>query len=745
MHKVNLTFYNNVIYFLIGFTSIIAQVIYIREFLIAFHGNELTIGLFLAFWLIWIALGSILYKNFFIQVSDYYKLIAIFLIIIAMILPLTVYFIRVLRTLFITLPGESPGCLPVMVTSALIISPICLLSGGFFALASKSYSKDSALATSTVYKYEAIGSAIGGAILSFFLLGNLNSFQLMLFLSFLNVSLAFTLFWYQISKAVKIILIFLCVGFVTVSGNLGTELHLQTTLMFWKDFTFVESKDSVYGHISVIDVGGEKSIYSNNNKIMSSGDIESAEELVHYVLLQHINPQNILVIGSTHPSAFIEIMKYKSLKKIDYVALDPVITELSKKYFSKTWQQIKRDNRLKLVNIDGRAFTNKTKNKYDVIILNAGDPVNANINRFYTFEFFEKIKNILSGNGIFTFQLSSAENYINDELAQFLRVMQKTLKTAFKNVGTIPGETIHYFAAKENNILNLKPDFIVSQLKNREINNKYINENYLYFKLLPERRQELEILIEPNPATNINEDFHPIAFFLNLVFWSSQFSSKITGSFKILYNISFKDFILIVVFLMLLIFTIYLFKRKQAKIQYSLKLVVLFLGIILITSELLVVLGFQSIYGYVYNQIAVLIGVFMAGIAFGSNIFLRQKEETKMKYWYSLVFFQIVLAFIPITILLVINIESYFLIFTMTFITGSVGGYIFPLVSKLYFSGSQNIGIIYGLDILGGMIGTLIMGLFCIPLFGFINAAMILLVINLFVALMVFIITKEIS
>ena len=117
---------------------------------------------------------------------------------------------------------------------------------------------------------------------------------------------------------------------------------------------------------------------------MSSGNESTAEELVHYAMLQHSNPEKILVIGSSHPDAFAEILKHKSVKKIEYVALDPVITEMSQKYFVESWQLVQ--DKINLINQDGRYYINHTANEFDIIILNIGDPLNANINRFYTIE-----------------------------------------------------------------------------------------------------------------------------------------------------------------------------------------------------------------------------------------------------------------------------------------------------------------------------------------------------------------------
>jgi spermidine synthase len=738
MNNVNQKFYNTVIYFLIGFTTIIAQVIFIREFMIAFYGNELTIGIILAFWLGWIAIGSISFNKLFRNVTDYTKLISIFLLFISILLPLTVYFIRIGRTIFTSVPGELPGILYIILTAAFILAPVCLIGGAFFALAAKSHSKDNAFATSIVYKYEAIGSAVGGLLLSFVLLDNLNSFQIMLFLSFINTFLAFTLLWSRLAKNVKLIVVFLCIAFVTISGHLGKELHLFTTLEYWQNYKFIESKDSVYGHVSVIEIDGAKSIYSNGMKVMSAGDATIAEELVHYVLLQHDNPQNILIIGSTHPDIFPEILKYKSVKKINYVDLDPVITEMSLKYFAESWDLNKTNERINLINQDGRFYINQSKDKFDVIILNVGDPLNANINRFYTIEFFEKIKSSLSPFGIFTFQLSSSENYLSKDLTKILKVVNNSLKKVFGDVKIIPGETIHFFASKENVVLSPDADVLIEQLNTREVVNQFVNEYYLHFKLLPERIQEVESQIEPDNSTITNHDFQPVAYFFNLVFWSSQFSPTYGSISEFISNISFSLFLTLIIVLLLLLFIIISIKRKKNAIQQNMKIAVFIMGLSLITTELIVLLGFQAIYGYIYNQMAALIGFFMAGIALGSGFFLKQKNKNTSTNLFRLTIVQIILGILPIIVFVIFKIESIILgqilIFLITFICGAIGGYHFPLVSKIYFSDSQNVGILYGLDILGAMIGTIIFGVICIPLYGFLNVAFMILILNTIVA-----------
>ena len=49
----------------IGFTSIAAQVLLMRELVVIFYGNELSLGVMLGVWLFWTAVGSGLLAEIF--------------------------------------------------------------------------------------------------------------------------------------------------------------------------------------------------------------------------------------------------------------------------------------------------------------------------------------------------------------------------------------------------------------------------------------------------------------------------------------------------------------------------------------------------------------------------------------------------------------------------------------------------------------------------------------------------------
>ena len=66
---------------------------------------------------------------------------------------------------------------------------------------------------------------------------------------------------------------------------------------------------------------------------------------------------------------------------------------------------------------------------------------------------------------------------------------------------------------------------------------------------------------------------------------------------------------------------------------------------------------------------------------------------------------------------------------------GALGGYEFGLATDIFFSGAQapraNLGLLYGVDLIGACLGALVASAFLVPLFGFLKAATFIAVVNL--------------
>ena len=123
------------VFLAIGFGETVGQVVLIRELLVNFQGNELSLGIVLACWFIMIAFGSWglgrLAGKFKSQASTF----VFTLILYAFVFPLQILFARSANTILGVSAGETAGLFHIFYTSLLVLTPLCLLHGFQFPLA----------------------------------------------------------------------------------------------------------------------------------------------------------------------------------------------------------------------------------------------------------------------------------------------------------------------------------------------------------------------------------------------------------------------------------------------------------------------------------------------------------------------------------------------------------------------------------------------------------------------------------
>ena len=71
----------------------------------------------------------------------------------------------------------------------------------------------------------------------------------------------------------------------------------------------------------------------------------------------------------------------------------------------------------------------------------------------------------------------------------------------------------------------------------------------------------------------------------------------------------------------------------------------------------------------------------------------------------------------------------------LALIAGLMGGYQFPLASRIYFAHANNSnrspGMLYGLDLVGACLGAVALSAYLLPVYGFLRTAMLMAVVNL--------------
>jgi spermidine synthase len=686
---------------LIGFTAVIAQIVLLRELMVVCSGNEISLGLMLANWLLWTALGSALAGPLAARTGRPRALLAGLECLLAAAFPLAVFAVRSARGVLGYLPGEILGPAPMFLISFVTLSLFCFLSGGLFPVAAR------LLAAGEVYLLEAVGSGAGGLLAGLALILYLTPFQIAALVAVLNVLAAAGL---TRRVAVLALLVF---PFAL------PRLETLSLARLWRGFDLAAVRNSVYGNLAVVRTEGGASLYENGLVIFNVPDRAAAEEAVHYALFEHPAPRSLLLIGGGVNGSAIEALQHPGLESVDYVELDPAIFDVARVHFPREWAALAGDARVRVHQSDGRLFLKTAARRFDVIVVNLPDPETAQLNRFYTVEFFREAAGSLTAGGVLALQLQASENYISPALADFLRCIHKTLREVFPEVAAIPGETVHFFAATAPGTLVPDAGGLLARLRARQLRTRYVREYYLPFRMAPDRMRDLEEQIRPQPATPVNRDFAPVAYYFDMALWSTRFRGHSGSLWRALAGGA-------AAILTVLAIRAWRARRMQAGVGFC----VAAMGFTLIGLEMLLLLGFQAIYGYVYHQLAILIAAFMAGIALGSWRAVRHPPARALR---AVLLTQAAAAVAPLALYLVfealppLTISGQVVFPALALACGALGGYQFPIASRLF--GSP--GTLYALDLAGSCAGAILFSAWLVPLFGFLKTAGLMAAVNL--------------
>ncbi|MCK5825094.1 MAG: polyamine aminopropyltransferase [Ichthyobacteriaceae bacterium] len=225
--------------------------------------------------------------------------------------------------------------------------------------------------------------------------------------------------------------------FVSVLLFLGF-IYTDNIILFgeqrkYKD-RIVFEEQSKYQKITITQWKNDYWLYINGNEQLSTFDeFLYHEPLVHPVMQLAKEHNNILILGGGDGFAVNELLKYKDVKHITMVDLDPAMTNLGKNnpIMTKFNNNSMSSPKLKIINTDGFNFLENTSEFYDVIIIDLPDPKSIELNKLYTKEFYQIAKIKLRTNGLLITQAGSP--YYATEA---FKCIEKTMKSAKLN--TLP-------------------------------------------------------------------------------------------------------------------------------------------------------------------------------------------------------------------------------------------------------------------------------------------------------------------
>ncbi len=701
--------------FLLGFYSIISQIFIIRECFSTFSGNELTAGLILALWLTGSGAGHILSKKLFTYFFD--KTDKLFFLNLTFFI-LNILILRYFYTLFNFTFGELINIFYLVLYAVFFIIPFSLLWGIHFNYFYLNIQHTENM-ESKIYYIESAGAATG-AFFALFLGLKINSL-------FFIINILFILFLISLilNKQYKNPVLYISLAVIIILTLYHRQINILTDTQRFKNLNVVDIKETPYGKISVIKQEKYYSFYQNGVFLFSTADTLSPEIDVSLAVAQSCNIENVLIINNGMAGLIKNLIKFDQIKDITYIEHNKFLLNLYMRYVKDLSLKNKRVHIL--IN-DPRNIIKKFKKKFDIIILNNGDPYNLQINRYFTYEFFKDLKKILSDNGILLFKVTSSENFINKYQSLYIGSLYNTLKQVFKSILPIPGDNCIFLASNRESGLSYDPHIIKQNINKFQIKSKFFKNYFLKFNLTSFRVNDF--LNSINKNSKINLDLYPICFFYNLILWTTRTSQTIKKFFFFIYKIKFYKILIV---LLGLFFFLYIKILRTNK-----NLILLSMGVIGFTEislEIVTILLYQIIRGSLYLNMGLVFLSFMLGLTLGSFIF----KKIKLLPYKLFVLIQFIFVFIPFLLLALFIIiekiqfnffqDSLFFLFILSFST--LSGIQFPAAVKLFPDKIFGPGQINGIDLLSAALGAFIISLFIIPLYGLVNIVILLTIINL--------------
>ncbi len=680
---------------ILGFMATSFQVYLLREFSAQFYGNELNYGFVLASWLLWGGLGSLLAgrrKKAFTTET----LAAAYTIIPALLLA-GFLALRFSRQLLGRLPGEAVGTTPALSFALGLSLLVSFPLGACFVINARLRGGDS----SRIYFLESLGAAVAGAAVQFILVPGFPNWTGTGIVAFICAGAS------VIALKPKRPLLHLAAAVIVATSFITADLPLHK--LAWKPLNLIESFDTRFGKLQVFMTGGQLTLASNGLPMFSYPDPAAAEETVHFTLPQRPGLGKVLLVGGGAGGAAAEVLKYSGVA-LEYVELDPGVIQAALRHLPEEARAALQSPRMKIIYDDGRRFIKRAGGLYDVVLVSLPEPATAQVNRFYTVEFFREVKRVLAPNGVISLTAPASENYLSPDLARFLAGLAGTLRMVFRNVDTVPGGNCVFLAS--DGPLTIDPDELADRLERAGVNNSFVTRTALRDRLNPMRVEYLDSRLRTWDVP-VNRDLTPVGYFFHSIWWASQFKGPEAAALRFfagqpIFRVLDLPLILIAALLLVPAAT----RRRRAS---ACLVPVAVLGVTSIVVEISIIMAFQASFGYLYGTIALLLGSFMAGLSLGSLTAIRRRSVSPRELWTIQALKAVLLGLILISLG---RTSAEFLPFLFLGLEGALSGRLFVAANRLYPESERHPGAAYSVDLIGSFLGALIAASIIIPLWG---------------------------
>ncbi len=693
----------HVAFFSLGFLSISTQIYLIREFLNVSQGNEMIMGIVLSMWMLLTGFGAYSVK-FLNQKWFSFRISLLFLIALSALPSIMLIALDLIKAGFFPY-GKVINLWEMIILSVIILFPFCYINGFLFSVLSKQITKTHLV---TGFSIESAGSMVAGVLVNFIFLWISDTWLSITILTTLAFILILIYTFLLNNRLHLILVIVFSIVFVGLISFFDYQMFSGSTR--YPNQHILVNRGTPYGQVVITAQQAQLNLYENGVLLCSSNNEILNEEKVHFAMIQHPDPRNILQISGGFSGSIAEILKYRP-ENVDYVELNSALIRIAS-LFSNVFQ----DDRVHIYNADARRFIRETKRKYDVVLIDLPAPSTLQLNRFYTDEFFSALKMKLYPGAVVSLSLPTGSIYISPQAVKLNSSLYHTLKNNFKQVMIVPADR-NYFLGSDSLLRINIPHLILE----KEISTVFVNPFYLDENDLSDRSDFMHSKI--SSTVSINHDFHPVTMVYQQL-WSFRIISENKGIMIIL-----SLFIILVMLISLNPVSAGLFAG----------------GFTLASIEVILIFSFQVLFGYIFQVIGVIIMLFMLGLAAGSRISVSFFRNHLLRSYLILqIITSIIALMVPVLLVWfqISMISDLFVQLTVAltaFIISFIVGMEYGLAAGLTRSSTEiTVASNYSADLFGAAAGAFLVTALLYPLLGMVQTGLVLFLLNVLCAMNLF-------
>ena len=129
------------------------------------------------------------------------------------------------------------------------------------------------------------------------------------------------------------------------------------------------------------------------------------EGLVHPAMISHPAPTSVFVAGGGEGATIREVLKHDAVESVVMVDIDSKVVDLCREYLPNHHRGSFDDPRVRLINADALAYLESTSERFDIVIIDVPDPLEAGpAYLLFTQEFYSLVRDRLRPGGVMVSQ-----------------------------------------------------------------------------------------------------------------------------------------------------------------------------------------------------------------------------------------------------------------------------------------------------------------------------------------------------